>query len=57
MDAQFFLRTSDADVGRYLKMFTLLPVDQIDEVMATHEVSLPNTAWRPALTLVSARPK
>ncbi|EPT05031.1 hypothetical protein FOMPIDRAFT_1139959 [Fomitopsis schrenkii] len=34
---QFFLRTSDADVGRYLKMFTLLPVDQIDEVMATHE--------------------
>lgn len=54
---QFFLRTADADVGRYLKMFTLLPVDQIDDVMATHQVSLPSLAWHPALNCVSAPPK
>ena len=54
---QFFLRTADADVGRYLKMFTLLPVDEIDQVMATHEVSCPRTAPYFALTLVSVNPR
>jgi len=34
---QFFLRTADADVGRYLKMFTLLSVANIDEVVAAHQ--------------------
>ncbi|TFY65347.1 hypothetical protein EVJ58_g2026 [Rhodofomes roseus] len=34
---QFFLRTTDADVGRYLKMFTLLPIAKIDEVVQNHE--------------------
>ncbi|KZT72083.1 hypothetical protein DAEQUDRAFT_664957 [Daedalea quercina L-15889] len=36
---QFFLRTADADVGRYLKTFTLLPVTEIDEVMETHRAA------------------
>ncbi|KAI0958629.1 hypothetical protein AcV7_004392 [Taiwanofungus camphoratus] len=33
---QFFLRTADADVGRYLKMFTLLPLPMIDGVLESH---------------------
>ncbi|KAI0374116.1 hypothetical protein BV20DRAFT_1041639 [Pilatotrama ljubarskyi] len=33
---QFFLRSSDADVGRYLKMFTLLPQEKIDSIMQSH---------------------
>ncbi|OSD06790.1 hypothetical protein PYCCODRAFT_1382700 [Trametes coccinea BRFM310] len=36
---QFFLRSSDADVGRYLKMFTLLPQEKIDSVMDAHNRS------------------
>ncbi|KAG1870147.1 hypothetical protein DFJ58DRAFT_764890 [Suillus subalutaceus] len=35
---QFFLRTTDADVERYLKMFTLLPVEEIDAVVREHEI-------------------
>ncbi|TFK86616.1 hypothetical protein K466DRAFT_550097 [Polyporus arcularius HHB13444] len=33
---QFFLRSSDADIGRYLKMFTLLPLEQVESVMKAH---------------------
>ncbi|KAJ1837904.1 tyrosyl-tRNA synthetase, partial [Coemansia sp. RSA 2703] len=33
---QFFVKTSDADVERFLKMFTLLPVRRIAEVMSEH---------------------
>jgi len=29
---QFFIRTEDADVIRYLKIFTFLPIEQIDEI-------------------------
>ncbi|CDO74466.1 hypothetical protein BN946_scf184979.g21 [Trametes cinnabarina] len=36
---QFFLRSSDADVGRYLKMFTLLPQEKIDSIMESHHRS------------------
>ncbi|KAI0645616.1 hypothetical protein C8Q79DRAFT_1070982 [Trametes meyenii] len=36
---QFFLRSSDADVGRYLKMFTLLSEEQVNSVMETHSKS------------------
>ncbi|KAH9892504.1 hypothetical protein C8Q73DRAFT_59977 [Cubamyces lactineus] len=36
---QFFLRSSDADVRRYLRMFTLLPQEKIDSVMESHERS------------------
>lgn len=33
---QFFLRTADADVGRYLRLFTFLPLPEINELMAAH---------------------
>ncbi|KAI0819996.1 hypothetical protein BC628DRAFT_1399822 [Trametes gibbosa] len=36
---QFFLRTSDGDVGRYLKMFSLLPEVEIEEIMRSHNES------------------
>ncbi|TYJ58102.1 tyrosine-tRNA ligase [Cryptococcus floricola] len=34
---QFFLRTTDADVEKYLKLFTFLPLDTIQETMTAHE--------------------
>ncbi|WVW78116.1 tyrosine-tRNA ligase [Kwoniella bestiolae CBS 10118] len=36
---QFFLRTTDEDVSKYLKLFTFLSIEQIDKVMAEHETS------------------
>ncbi|KAF2691718.1 tyrosyl-tRNA synthetase-like protein [Lentithecium fluviatile CBS 122367] len=33
---QYFLRTADDDVARYLKLFTFLPLDQIETVMTHH---------------------
>ncbi|KAK3834547.1 MAG: putative tyrosine-tRNA ligase [Linnemannia gamsii] len=33
---QFFIKTADADVGRYLHYFTLLTSDQIKDVMTQH---------------------
>ncbi|KAF7792328.1 hypothetical protein EIP86_003364 [Pleurotus ostreatoroseus] len=36
---QFFLRTPDSHVGQYLRMFTWLPISQIDDVMNQHERS------------------
>ena len=36
---QFFLKTSDADVGRYLKLFTMLPLEQIEQLLGDHSVS------------------
>jgi len=32
----YLLRTSDADVGKYLKMFTFLPIHEIDSLVAKH---------------------
>ncbi|ODN98321.1 tyrosine-tRNA ligase [Cryptococcus wingfieldii CBS 7118] len=34
---QFFLRTTDADVEKYLRLFTFLPLDTIQETMTAHE--------------------
>ncbi|KAL9621160.1 MAG: hypothetical protein Q9160_004411 [Pyrenula sp. 1 TL-2023] len=34
---QFFLRSSDADVERYLKLFTFLSIPKIREVLVEHE--------------------
>ncbi|WVO18329.1 tyrosine-tRNA ligase [Cryptococcus depauperatus] len=34
---QFFLRTPDADVERYLKLFTFLPLSEIEEVTTQHQ--------------------
>lgn len=33
---QFFLRTMDADVERYLKIFTFLPLEEIDDIAKAH---------------------
>ncbi len=33
---QFWLNAADADAGRYLKLFTLLPVGEIDALIAEH---------------------
>lgn len=37
---QFFLRTTDADVGRYLKLFTFLPLERIQQYMTEHEARI-----------------
>lgn len=39
LTAQFFLRSTDEDVGKYLRLFTLLPLERIDEIMMEHSVS------------------
>ena len=36
---QFWLNTSDADVYKFLRFFTFLPVDRIDEIEATDKAS------------------
>ncbi|KAJ9401929.1 hypothetical protein DTO282F9_1219 [Paecilomyces variotii] len=33
---QFFVRTADADVERYLKMFTFVPIPEIQKIMEEH---------------------
>jgi len=33
----YFLRTSDADVGKYLKLFTFMPVAEIDALVSEHQ--------------------
>jgi tyrosyl-tRNA synthetase len=35
---QFFLRTADADVERYLKLFTFLPISEIQGIMEEHRL-------------------
>ncbi|KAL5524049.1 hypothetical protein ACEPAG_8222 [Sanghuangporus baumii] len=36
---QFFLRTADADVGKYLHMFTLLSTEYIADIIRNHEAA------------------
>ncbi|KAI9025872.1 hypothetical protein CLU79DRAFT_698987, partial [Phycomyces nitens] len=36
---QFFIKTADADVGKYLSMFTLLDQNEIEDVLKTHEAN------------------
>ncbi|KAG8213952.1 hypothetical protein J3R82DRAFT_10700 [Butyriboletus roseoflavus] len=36
---QFFMRTCDSDIEKYLKLFTLLPVEEISTVVHDHQVS------------------
>ncbi|KAN0091160.1 hypothetical protein V8E55_004726 [Tylopilus felleus] len=36
---QFFMRTGDSDVEKYLKLFTLLPVEEISSVVHDHQMS------------------
>ncbi|SCU94766.1 LANO_0E08042g1_1 [Lachancea nothofagi CBS 11611] len=33
---QYFMHTTDEDVGKYLKMFTLLPVEHIEKAILSH---------------------
>jgi tyrosyl-tRNA synthetase len=33
---QFFVNTADSDVGRFLRMFTFLPLEEIDEIEREH---------------------
>ncbi|KAJ2705477.1 tyrosyl-tRNA synthetase, partial [Coemansia sp. IMI 203386] len=35
---QFFVKTTDADVERFLKMFTLLPIPRIDQILQEHRM-------------------
>ncbi|KAJ3215372.1 tyrosyl-tRNA synthetase [Dinochytrium kinnereticum] len=39
---QFFRRTPDADVERYLKYFTFLSLEEIDSIMSRHKLSPQN---------------
>jgi len=34
---QFWLKTTDADVGKYLKMFTLMPIEEIESLISEHQ--------------------
>lgn len=34
---QFFMRTLDDDIGRYLRLFTLLPLSTIDDIVSKHQ--------------------
>ncbi len=36
---QFWLRTEDADVGRYLSIFTFLPIGEIDAIVGEHRAA------------------
>ncbi|KAH0540644.1 tyrosine--tRNA ligase, mitochondrial [Cotesia glomerata] len=36
---QFFIRTTDADVEKYLKLFTFLPISEINSIMDSHRKS------------------
>ena len=35
---QFFVRTKDQDVERFLKYFTFLPLEEIKQILEEHEV-------------------
>ena len=37
---QFFFRTTDDRVEKYLKLFTLVPLDRIDAAVRNHMVRL-----------------
>jgi tyrosyl-tRNA synthetase len=46
---KFFLGTSDADVGKYLKLFTFMPIEQIDALVEDHMKSPPQRKAQHAL--------
>jgi tyrosyl-tRNA synthetase len=33
---QYFMNTSDEDIGKYMKMLTLLETEEIDEIVKNH---------------------
>ncbi|KAL7411230.1 tyrosine-tRNA ligase [Mrakia frigida] len=48
---QFFVRALDSDVEKYLKMFTLLSVERIEEIMASHSL---DTSLRSAQKILAS---
>jgi len=36
---QYFLKVTDADVEKYLKLFTLMPLNEIEELLAAHVIA------------------
>jgi tyrosyl-tRNA synthetase len=48
---QFFVNTADADAGRYLRLFTFLPIDEVSRVEREHQAD----PGRRAAQLVLAR--
>ena len=48
---QYFLQTDDRDVGRYLRLFTFLPLQQIDHALQQHDLAKEN---RTAQALLAA---
>ena len=48
--SQYFFRAADADVEKYLKLFTLLPLERIGQVMQRHNVSVLETLKPPTNT-------
>lgn len=37
---QYFVRTTDQDVEKFLKFFTFLPLDEIEQIMEQHNVCM-----------------
>src|SRR5262245_2584209 len=52
---QFWLRTEDADVGRYLRFFTFLPVAEVEAVVAEHQQAPEKRAGQRRLALEVTR--
>ena len=46
---QYFINTNDEDVARYLKLFTLLPLDEIMSIVEQHEADLWSRSGQQAL--------
>lgn len=46
---QYFMNTSDEDVGKYMKMLTLLETEEIDEIVANHLKSPEKREWQKLL--------
>lgn len=51
MPSQFFLRTTDEEVERYLKIFTFIRVVELDGIMHDHKVRVfPLPLFNPSMT-------
>ena len=46
---QYFINTADEDIERYLKMLTLLEVEEIDEIVKKHMQKPENREWQKVL--------
>lgn len=46
---QYFMNTSDEDIGRYMKMLTLLETEEVDEIVKKHLQNPENREWQKLL--------